>query len=299
MNYYRRYMADYLSKTASLSMLEHGAYGLLLDYSYLAENGALPGDISEIFRLVRAVKSSEKAAVRKILSTFFRLGNNGYENDRVAKEMDRARPAIEAARQNGLRGGRPKQNPVDNPAGNPLGSIQEPSAKASQPPTTNLLSPNPQPVENTLSGKPDDMKQKVDRVIAHLNAVCGTQFRAGKENYTLVKARLKDYGVDIVERVVDKKFAEWRGTDMVKYLRPSTLFNATKCAQYVGQLDQQLPGGNNGSGKFDPIRAGRELHERHLAEELAAKNVDRGAVSKVQPDLLAEVHGVIPGDKGD
>lgn len=29
MNYYRRYMADYLSKTASLSLVEHGAYTLL------------------------------------------------------------------------------------------------------------------------------------------------------------------------------------------------------------------------------------------------------------------------------
>ena len=61
----------------------------------------------------------------------------------------------------------------------------------------------------------------------------------------------------------------------------------------------EIPKQGAGNGKFDPIRAGRELHERHLAEELAAKNVGGGAVSSVQPDLLAAIHGIVPGDKSD
>ena len=54
-----------------------------------------------------------------------------------------------------------------------------------------------------------------------------------------INARIKEYGHAALLRVVDAKALEWQGTDMAKYLRPATLFNASKCASYVGQLDVQ------------------------------------------------------------
>ncbi|MHB0965546.1 MAG: YdaU family protein [Bellilinea sp.] len=137
MNYYRRYMADYLSKTASLTILEHGAYTLLLDYLYLSEDGRLPPDADEIHRIVRATTSAERQAVDKILVKFFYKDAGGYTNPRAAAEIEKAIPAMEAARANGVKGGRPKNNPVG------FDSITqgEPEAKASQP-----LTPNHQPL---------------------------------------------------------------------------------------------------------------------------------------------------------
>lgn len=44
MNYYRRYSGDYLRDTSKLSVLEHGAYSLLLDY-YYSEETPLPLDL--------------------------------------------------------------------------------------------------------------------------------------------------------------------------------------------------------------------------------------------------------------
>lgn len=143
MNYYRRYMADYLSKTAALTLAEHGAYTLLLDYSYL-QGGRLPADMESICRMLRAVSPSERAAVSSVLGKFFTLEGDEYVNGRVAEEVEKARPAIEAAKANGLKGGRPKANPlgsVQKPSGlsaqNPDGTQDEPKAKASQPLTSN------------------------------------------------------------------------------------------------------------------------------------------------------------------
>ncbi len=53
----------------------------------------------------------------------------------------------------------------------------------------------------------------------------------------MLAARLKESTPDEIRAVIDAKAAEWR-TDvkMAKYLRPETLFNATKFAGYVGEL---------------------------------------------------------------
>lgn len=165
MNYYRRYMADYLSKTANLSLAEHGAYCLLLDYSYLGD-GRLPGDQEEIFRMVRAVTSQERQAVTKVLSRFFVLSGDAYENQRVISEVEKARPAIEAARTNGVKGGRPKNNPMGSSEDNPPGSETEPKAKASQPLTPNHQPPttNRQKTAGRGSRLPADWKPNPEEV---------------------------------------------------------------------------------------------------------------------------------------
>ena len=43
MNYYKRHIGDYAAATRHLSMLEHGAYTMLLDVYYTSEQ-PLPAD---------------------------------------------------------------------------------------------------------------------------------------------------------------------------------------------------------------------------------------------------------------
>jgi len=86
MNYYRRYVGDYLKDTSRLSMLEHGAYGLLLDY-YYAEERPIPLDLDEVFRMVRAIAPAERRAIEKVLSAYFERRADGYHNARADEEI--------------------------------------------------------------------------------------------------------------------------------------------------------------------------------------------------------------------
>jgi len=53
----------------------------------------------------------------------------------------------------------------------------------------------------------------------------------------LITGRLDESSLSECKAVIDAKVAEWaRDPKMAQYLRPNTLFNATKFAQYVGQL---------------------------------------------------------------
>jgi phage replication O-like protein O len=98
--------------------------------------------------------------------------------------------------------------------------------------------------EKHMSGKPDssapDSTQNdiARELIDHLNAHSAAHFRPVEANLKLVRARLGEgYSADEIRAVIKAKCEEWRfNRKMVKYLRPSTLFNATKFSQYAGQL---------------------------------------------------------------
>ena len=63
-------------------------------------------------------------------------------------------------------------------------------------------------------------------VIAHLNEVTGTKYRAEtKKTQSLIEARLNEgFVLDDFIQVIDKKHRAWTGTEFAQYLRPSTLF---------------------------------------------------------------------------
>jgi uncharacterized protein YdaU (DUF1376 family) len=110
LNYYRRYVGDYLRDTARLSMLEHGAYNLLLDY-YYADEQPLPLDKDELYLMVRAMTPSDRKAVDKVIAKFFERQADGYHQKRADHEIE----VSKKARTNGKGGGRP-------PGGNGTGS---------------------------------------------------------------------------------------------------------------------------------------------------------------------------------
>ena len=70
MFWYKFVITDYQRDTAHLSILEHGAYRLLLDHSYLY-GGVLPPKIDQIFRMTGAIQEDEKEAIRSVLKEFF------------------------------------------------------------------------------------------------------------------------------------------------------------------------------------------------------------------------------------
>lgn len=121
MNFYKRYMADYGKKTARLTLAQHGAYTLLLDEVYASEL-PLPADMTELFRVCRAMGKAEQDAVKFVADKFFPINEQGMrQNPRAHFELIEAAPALEAARLNGKRGGRPKKEPSGFDLNNPVG----------------------------------------------------------------------------------------------------------------------------------------------------------------------------------
>lgn len=68
--WYSFYVGDYTQKTAHLSLLEHGAYRLLIDH-YMATGNPLPNDHTKLYRICRARSPSERKAVLSVASEFF------------------------------------------------------------------------------------------------------------------------------------------------------------------------------------------------------------------------------------
>lgn len=99
MNYYERHLGDYAKDTAHLSMLEHGAYNLLLDRYYGTEAG-IP--TSDVYRVARAKTKPEKLAVDSVLREFFTIVDGAWVKNRVEEEIQRYRDSIPAAEEKKL-----------------------------------------------------------------------------------------------------------------------------------------------------------------------------------------------------
>lgn len=74
-------------------------------------------------------------------------------------------------------------------------------------------------------------------ILDYLNEKAGTHYKPVESNLKFINARLKDYSIEDLEAVIDKKVKEWKGTEMQPYLRPETLFNATKFENYINGLE--------------------------------------------------------------
>lgn len=89
-----------------------------------------------------------------------------------------------------------------------------------------------------LSGKPDQLSTDIYTIIDYLNEVSGKHFKAGTpKTKSLIKARLNEgFTVDDFKTVILKKYKQWKGGDMERYIRPETLFG-TKFEGYLNESD--------------------------------------------------------------
>lgn len=74
-------------------------------------------------------------------------------------------------------------------------------------------------------------------VLGYLNEKAGTRYKPVESNLKFIRARLKDYSIADLKAVIDRQVAKWKGTSMQMYLRPETLFNATKFETYHNGLN--------------------------------------------------------------
>lgn len=103
--------------------------------------------------------------------------------------------------------------------------------------------------------KEDKNKKEIYiQVVSYLNEKAGTAYKASSaKTQTLINARLADgFGIEDFEAVIDKKCAEWLGTDMEQYLRPETLFG-TKFESYLNAKSRKQSTTKQGNGRLDWI----------------------------------------------
>lgn len=100
-----------------------------------------------------------------------------------------------------------------------------------------------------LSSKPDPIPYT--EIISYLNQVTSKSFKNVETHKKLIRARWHEKAtLDDFKKVIDNKSSEWLGTDMAKYLQPSTLFG-NKFDQYLNQTNAiKQKGGSYGGIEF-------------------------------------------------
>ena len=139
MNYYSHHIGDYLTATAHLTLLEHGAYRRLIDV-YMGTEKPLPLDRKAIYRLVMARHKEEIAAVDSVLNEFFTEAPDGYHQSRCDYEIC----LCGKNRDNGKKGGRPSKNTnPDETQTKPRNNPEETQTKPRNNPEETQTKPNP------------------------------------------------------------------------------------------------------------------------------------------------------------
>lgn len=86
--WYPRYVGDYARKTAHLSLAQHGAYTLLMDW-YYSTGKPLPLDWVHLHRICTAFAPDEQAAVQYVVENFFVKCADGWHNERADEELSK------------------------------------------------------------------------------------------------------------------------------------------------------------------------------------------------------------------
>jgi uncharacterized protein YdaU (DUF1376 family) len=96
MNFYKHYLGDYARDTGHLTLVEHGAYRVLLDHYYATER-PLPEEKVALYRICKAFTPAERRAVDMVAKDFFPAGDDGLRhNARADEEIAAARAFAEA-----------------------------------------------------------------------------------------------------------------------------------------------------------------------------------------------------------
>ena len=250
MNHYPRHVGDFIRDTVGLSLAERGAYTALLDTYYASEK---PIQYVERYRICGATSRSDKDAVDYVMQRYFTDMPDGWHQKRADEEIDLYREKSQKARDSINRRWDKRNTNVlrTNNERKPdviLASNQEPVTSktltplSDSPPATSDVLPLP-----SQSGKPSKLRQEAIELLGFLNERTDRHFRPTDQTLKPIMARLKEgFTVGECRAVIARKRREWQGTDMSKFLRPDTLFNATKFAQYIGEVPPPESGVENG-----------------------------------------------------
>lgn len=199
------YPSDFIMGTMLMTDEEVGKYIRLLCLQHQQ------GHISEM-DLTQICNGSQR-----VQSKFIKDSDGKYYNERLDAEINHRLQYSASRSINGKKGGRPPKETTEKPIENHMKTICLPYENHSE-------------NENIIRN-----------IIEYLNSKLNTKYQY-TSNYIveLVGARLEEgYVLQDFKTVIDKKYAEWSGTEFAKFLRPETLFG-TKFSTYLNQLGAEV-----------------------------------------------------------
>lgn len=127
--YYNKYPGDYQRDTAHLSLMEHGAYNLLMDH-YYSTGKPLPNNNTALYRICRAFEPAEQTAIDNVASQFFQPDDNFLRHKRIDRQLSERREFLDAQRESGKKGaearwgnhGDPNRVSIADPISDPIDS---------------------------------------------------------------------------------------------------------------------------------------------------------------------------------
>jgi uncharacterized phage protein (TIGR02220 family) len=252
--YMQFYIADYMADTQGLTTIEHGAY-LLLIMNYYQTGKSLVDNDQVLARFCRT--SVQKwLRLKPMLKNFFSIEGGKWYHKRIEEDFNRIAEKSLKSRDAALsRWSKERENSTNEKYANAMRTQCERNASAM--PEEKRREEKRREEINIMSGKPDDtsffpksepdtktirnreLKNQAREVLEFLNFKTGKKFRLESDvNLKMVMARLSSGApVGKCKQIIAKKTREWKDDEvMSKYLRPATLFNATKFEQYLGEL---------------------------------------------------------------
>jgi uncharacterized protein YdaU (DUF1376 family) len=163
-SYYPFYPGDYLRDTQDLSLIEHGAYRILLDHYYCDQK--LPSEKDRLYRICRAFSVEEQNAVDNVVSRYFKENGDGLLiNNRADKEINKRKAFINEQSRKGklsVKVRREKKNRGSNrgSTGVQTEGVTEPLTEAQ--PKFNPPSPSPSPSLSPPSPPPPNIDDSIE-----------------------------------------------------------------------------------------------------------------------------------------
>lgn len=126
---------DFIAGTQALTNEEIGIYIRLLCYNWNKRCSGIPNEPLKYQRIANCISDSEKESCEIVLKDFFVLVNNHFQNERQLQEYLFITRRMEASKENGKLGGRPKK-PRLEPRVKPKGNLDETPPTPTTTPTT-------------------------------------------------------------------------------------------------------------------------------------------------------------------
>lgn len=97
--------------------------------------------------------------------------------------------------------------------------------------------------KKSIKKYPQDITDTINKVLEYLNVATNSTYTNTKINSECIHARINEgFTISDFIKVIDTKVEQWIGTEQQKYLRPITLFSASKFENYLNEPQKQLNG---------------------------------------------------------
>ena len=195
--------------------------------------------LTAIMNHALGIASPELDAVTSMAFSFIR--------SRMDRDGEKYEKTVEARKEAGKMGGRPKANGFSEKQtkAKKANGFSEKQTKAKKP----VYDPDNDPdSDNDCDNDKNNMSPPTSggrpayqyaEIVDYLNQKAGTRYKHSSEDTRKhIRARVNDgYTLDDFKVVIDRKTAEWKGTEWEKFLRPSTLFGS-KFESYLNQREE-------------------------------------------------------------